>query len=80
METAIQLLNRILIAALFLSLAGFGWFVIAVSGAFMGIPLGYKLWTQLWVPLFQPALGLLMAGAIASGIGSWMRRQRSSGD
>ncbi|MDX2273223.1 MAG: hypothetical protein NW237_14920 [Cyanobacteriota bacterium] len=66
-----NLLDRLLIANIFLVFGGFVWFVFSVSGAFLGIPLGYKLWIQLWLPLFQPALGILMAGAIVSGLASW---------
>ncbi len=67
-----QWINTFLMVDLVVVVIGFMWFVIAVSGAFMGIPLGYKTWSQLWIPLFQPALGILMAGAILSGIGGWI--------
>ncbi|NJK63853.1 MAG: hypothetical protein HC921_15240 [Synechococcaceae cyanobacterium SM2_3_1] len=70
-----QWLNAFLIANLFLVAFGFGWFVLSVSGAFMGIPLGYRLWSQLWYPMFQPALGILMAGALISGIWSWVAKR-----
>ncbi|MCJ2543942.1 hypothetical protein [Thermostichus vulcanus] len=72
-------LDNVLVAIVFLVFAGFVWFVFSVTGAFAGIPLGYKLWMRLWLPLFQPALGILMAGALLSGVWGWWekRRQRS---
>lgn len=61
-------LDTILIANVFLVLISFGWFAIAVIGRSTGISLGLDLWYQLWEPLFTPAIGILMAGAILSGI------------
>ena len=78
-EKARELLNNLLVADVMVVFFGFSWFVFSVSGAFMGIPLGYNLWLKLWYPLFQPALGILMAGALISGAwGWWAKRQQSS--
>ncbi len=70
-------LDNFLIAIVFLVFAGFVWFVFSVTGAFVGIPLGYKLWMRLWLPLFQPALAILMAGAVVSGVWAWLEKRRS---
>ncbi|WP_017324776.1 hypothetical protein [Synechococcus sp. PCC 7336] len=76
MQALKQAIDRILSFAIFAALASFAWFAVAVAGAFAGMSLGYDLWMQLWQPLFQPILGLIMAGALASGAWSWMRKQR----
>lgn len=68
-------LNLGLMANLFLVLASFGWLAVAVAGNAAHVPLGLKLWYQLWNPLFTPAIGLLMAGALVSGISSWVAKQ-----
>ncbi|MBR8837299.1 MAG: hypothetical protein DSM106950_25645 [Stigonema ocellatum SAG 48.90 = DSM 106950] len=68
-------LNVVLVADVFLVLLSFGWLVIAVIGHTAGVPLGLDLWYKLWQPVFTPAIGILMAGAIASGIISWISRQ-----
>ncbi len=70
-----NLLNTFLVADVFLVLLGFGWFAVAVIGRSTGIPLGLDLWYKLWEPLFTPAIGILMAGALLSGIISWVSRK-----
>ena len=59
-------LDRILIADVFVVLLGFFWFAIAVVGESTGVPLGYHLWQQLWIPVFNPAIGILILGALSS--------------
>ncbi len=61
-------LNRLLVADVFLVLFGFLWFAIAVVGKYLDIPLGFDLWYRLWQPLFNPAIGILFLGAIASWV------------
>ena len=68
-------LNLILVADVFLVFAGFAWFAIAAFGRSVGIPLGLDLWHKLWQPVFNPAIGILMAGAILSGIISWVSKK-----
>ncbi len=63
-EQFVKWLNRILIFDVFLVLGGFLWFIIAVIGKSAGVPLGFDLFNQLWLPLFNPAISLLIAGAI----------------
>ena len=59
-------LDRLLIADVFVVLLGFFWFAIAVVGESTGVPLGYHLWQQLWIPVFNPAIGILILGALSS--------------
>ncbi|MGB3755731.1 MAG: hypothetical protein WBA07_05070 [Rivularia sp. (in: cyanobacteria)] len=74
-DKLLNLLNTFLVADVFLVLIGFGWFAVAVIGRSTGIPLGLDLWYKLWEPLFTPAIGILMAGALLSGIISWISRK-----
>lgn len=68
-------LNTLLVADFFLVLLGFAWFVVAVAGQAAGVNLGLDLWHKLWIPLFNPAIGVLMAGALISGAISWISRK-----
>ncbi len=63
-EQFVKWLNRILIFDVFLVIGGFLWFAIAALGKSIGVPLGFDLFYQLWQPLFNPAISLLIAGAI----------------
>ena len=74
-DKLLNLLNTFLVADVFLVLISFLWLVIAVIGRSAGIPLGLDLWYKLWDPLFTPAMGILMAGALISGIISWISRK-----
>lgn len=71
-------LNWLLVGNLFFVLASFGWFATAVVGRSFHVDLGLDLWYSLWTPLFQPAIGILMAGAIAIGLSRWLIRQWSN--
>ncbi|MEM8604947.1 MAG: hypothetical protein AAGF24_14065, partial [Cyanobacteria bacterium P01_H01_bin.121] len=57
-------LNWLLTANVFVVLAAFGWFAIALVGRSLNVALGFDLWLRLWEPVFTPAIGLLMAGAV----------------
>jgi hypothetical protein len=74
-ERFISWLNMVLVADVFLVLLSFAWLAIAVIGHQVGVPLGLDLWFKLWEPLFTPAIGILMAGALFSGIVSWISRK-----
>lgn len=63
-----NLINWLLMANLFFVLAIFGWFVLGLVGRASNINLGFDIWHSLWEPVFMPSIGILMAGAIASGI------------
>lgn len=68
-------LNLVLVVDTFVVLLSFFWFAIAVLGKGAGIPLGLDLWYKLWQPVFTPAIGLLMAGALLSGVTSWIAKR-----
>ena len=70
-----RVLDIVLVADVFLVLAGALFFAVAVvlHGQQLDAPL--ELFQRLWQPLFTPAIGLLMAAALLSGgLGWWQRR------
>lgn len=71
-------LNLALVADTFLVLFSFFWLAIAVIGHAFNLPLGLDLWYRLWEPVFTPAIGILMAGALLSGILSWLNKRLTS--
>ncbi len=77
-EKLLEWLNLALVANLFLVLFSFFWLAIAVVGHSFHIPLGLDLWYKLWEPVFTPAIGILMAGAILSGVISWVNKRLNS--
>ncbi len=77
-EKLLNWLNVILVVDVFLVLFAFGWLAIAVIGKSAGVPLGLDLWYKLWQPVFNPAIGILMGGALLSGIISWVSRKFQS--
>ena len=74
-DAAMLWLNRALVANLFFVLFSFFWLLTAVIGRSFNLSLGLDLWYQLWEPVFTPAIGILMGGAILSGIWSWAVRR-----
>lgn len=74
-DKVLQWLNTALMVDLFFVLISFVWFTIAIVGKYSHIPLGLDVWYQLWTPVMQPAIGILMAGAIISGISSWLSKR-----
>ena len=68
-------MDRLLVANVFLVLAGAGWFGIAVLLHGWGRNTPLELFQRLWEPLFTPAIGLLMAAAILSGVLGWWQRR-----
>jgi hypothetical protein len=68
-------LNQLLVLDVFLVLLSFLWLAIAVIGRSIGVPLGLDLWYRLWEPVFTPAIGILMAGAVLSGLISWVSKR-----
>jgi hypothetical protein len=70
-----ELIDRVLVADVFLVLAGALWFLVAVVAAARGQEAPLRLFQRLWQPLFTPAIGLLMAAALLSGAIGWWQRQ-----
>ncbi|MEM6425292.1 MAG: hypothetical protein AAF728_09050 [Cyanobacteria bacterium P01_D01_bin.128] len=77
-EALARALNTILMWNLFLVLASFGWFAIALGGHSLDLNLGLEVWYSLWEPLFMPAIGILMAGALISGLTGWVSNKLSA--
>jgi hypothetical protein len=74
----LEWLNLALVADTFLVLISFFWFAIALVGHAFNVPLGLDLWYRLWEPVFTPAIGILMAGALISGLLGWLNKRFSS--
>lgn len=74
-STLLNGLNTFLMWNTFFVLLSFVWFVAALVGRSLDVPLGFNLWIQLWDPIFTPAIGLLMGGAIISGIYGWFTKR-----
>ncbi|MCP9851082.1 hypothetical protein KBY88_14890 [Cyanobium sp. Morenito 9A2] len=68
-------LDTFLVADVFLVIGGALWFALAVvlDARQLGAPLA--LFQRLWTPLFTPAIGLLMAAALVSGVLGWWQRR-----
>jgi hypothetical protein len=77
-EQVLKWINLALVADFFLVLFAFFWLAIAVAGHALHLPLGIDLWYKLWQPVFTPAIGILMAGTIISGIASWVTKRLNS--
>lgn len=77
-ENFLNWLNRLLVMNVFVVLLSFAWLAIAVVGKSLDIPLGLDLWYSLWEPVFTPAIGILMLGAIASGVISQISKRFGS--
>lgn len=75
MERVQRLVNGFLTLNVFFVLLSFVWFIVALVGRSLEVPLGFDLWQRLWEPVFTPAIGVLMGGALLSGIGGWLARQ-----
>lgn len=71
-DRAINALNVFLMINIFFVLISFGWFAASVIGRSFNVDLGLDLWYSLWMPLFQPAIGVLMAGALSVGVLRWV--------
>lgn len=68
-------LNTFLMWNTFFVLLSFLWFVTALIGRALNVPLGFELWMKLWDPIFTPAIGLLMGGALISGLYGWFAKR-----
>lgn len=77
LSTLKVLLDRILVADVFLVIAGALWFAVAVALHSQHVEAPLATFRRLWDPLFTPAIGVLMAAALLSGaVGWWQRRGR----
>jgi hypothetical protein len=74
-EKLFNWLNTALMWNIFFVLFSFAWMAIALIGRSFHLPLGFDLWYSLWEPVFMPSIGILMAGAILSGIIGWISKR-----
>ena len=74
-ERISSIISWILVVDLGIVVLSFGWFLAAVIGQSMNVNLGLNLWYSLWDPFILPAISVLMAGAIASGIVGWVSKR-----
>lgn len=78
-DTLLNGLNTLLMLNVFFVMFSFAWFIAALLGDSFGVPLGLQLWLSLWEPVFTPAIGILMGGAVLTGIlGQVFKRLQSS--
>ena len=75
MQKLLNGLNTLLVINTFVVLVSFAWLAISVLGRGAGLPLGLNLWYRLWEPVFTPALGILMGGALLSGLISQVNKR-----
>jgi len=68
-------LNTLLMLNFFLVLVGFVGFGVALLSrdTWPGL---WRAWLWLWQPLWQPAIGLLMLGALVTGALNWWQNRR----
>jgi hypothetical protein len=67
---------QVLIADFFFVLAVLGWLGAGLAGKAMGSSALIDAWMPLWPMVFQPAIGILMAGALVSGGLNWLAEQQ----
>ncbi|HEY9764443.1 MAG TPA: hypothetical protein V6D07_18090 [Trichocoleus sp.] len=70
-----RIISWVLVVDLFVVLTAFAWFMAAVLGKSMNVNLGLDLWYSLWNPFILPAISVLMAGSIASGVVGWIGKK-----
>jgi hypothetical protein len=71
-------LDALLVADVFLVIAGALWFAVAVVCHSRQVEAPLELFQRLWEPLFTPAIGVLMAAALISGLLGWWQRRGQS--
>ena len=74
-DKVLKWVNLFLMVDLFFVLFCFLCFVVALIGRANNFPVLFDLWYQLWMPVMQPAIGLLMMGALVSGVASWISKR-----
>jgi len=67
-DKLLKWLNLVLVTDTFLVIFSFLWLIVALLGQAMGVSLGLNVWYKLWQPIFTPAIGILIAGAVLSGL------------
>ncbi|MFN3925881.1 MAG: hypothetical protein ACK4QL_00845 [Pseudanabaenaceae cyanobacterium] len=75
MDKLLFWINKILLVDVLLVFLFFIWFVVATIADLMHMNLGLPIWQSLWTPVIQPAIGLVMLGAIVVGISGRVKRK-----
>jgi hypothetical protein len=78
-EKLVNWLNRLLVVDVFLVLIGFFWFAIALVGRSFGLSLGLDIWYKLRLPLFNPAIAILISGALLNWAISKIQQRLNTG-
>lgn len=78
LSTLLVWLNRFLVLDVFVVLLGFFWFIGALAGEASGVSLGYDHWIKLWIPVFQPAISILILGALGNGLAGKIKQWRDN--
>lgn len=66
---------------MFFVLASLGWLVVGLGvKSATGSGTLVDAWMPLWPTIFQPAIGVLMAGALVSGAVGWLQSKQQGGD
>ncbi|MEN9216117.1 MAG: hypothetical protein Q6K90_02190 [Gloeomargarita sp. HHBFW_bins_162] len=73
-ERSQRWLTTLLMLDVFLVLAGFAWFALALLGQGFW-PQLWETWVFLWQPLWQPAIGVFMLGALVTGALNWWQNR-----
>lgn len=68
-------IDRLLVLNVFLVLAGALWFALAVALHSQEVEAPLELFQRLWEPLFTPAITVLMAASLLSGVLGWWQRR-----
>ena len=68
-------LDNLLVLNVFLVISGALWFALAIGLHSRKVEAPLELFQQLWTPVFTPAIGVLMAASVLSGILGWWQRR-----
>lgn len=77
-ESLKQTIDKVLIADFFFICVALAWLAAGVAEkSSVNSTRLLDSWYPLWTLLFQPALGVLMLGALVSGAAGWLRNKSS---
>lgn len=74
LEKLINGINTVLMVDVFFVIFCFVWFLVGLLGRQLGFPLVFDVWYSLWPNVIQPAIGIVMAGSILTGIAGQIRK------
>jgi TRAP-type C4-dicarboxylate transport system permease small subunit len=68
-------LDSLLVIDVFVVIGGAIWFALALGLHGLKVEAPLELFQRLWTPVFTPAIGVLMAAAVLSGLLGWWQRR-----